>query len=504
MNALFRPLLLALALVAAAAAQPPAPDSQTESSPTTTQATQPTTTPATQPSTTPASQPTTTRAAEKTPPPVSQPVTQPASRPAESQPATAAASQPAKKDRWLAVVGGRVHTVTGPLLERATVLSKNGVITAVGQDVHVPPEAEVIDARGLYVYPGLIAAVASGIHGGGEPQDTTNVFGLNMLIALAGGITTSVTGNTAAKLTFGTTEDMLLKSNLFVDLPYSTRNPVERARLRADLERVRNYLRDVQRHEREKATNKNAKPPDKEWLKDRFEQYRKLLTREAIGITTANTAQELRAAAALAEQFGFDLVVRGAHEGWIAAPQLGRAGVRAVITAREDTPPDQRSNRPSGASIENARILQQHGVPVAVIPPTPGITLWGLAGRDLLHLNMEAAFTVRGGLSNDAAIRTITIDAARVLGIDDRVGSLEVGKDADLVVCDGDLLHYLTQVRYTVVAGRIAYDKTKDTYFAHIRPTGKLEVPQFDDVWPRRLEWPEEAPVAAPATVPAR
>jgi imidazolonepropionase-like amidohydrolase len=356
----------------------------------------------------------------------------------------------------------------------------------------LPLECKVIDAEGLEVYPGLVAASAGSIHGPGDPQDTTNVYGLNMVVALAGGITTALAESSAVKLTFGTTKDMVIRSNLYVPLNYSLHNPLDRAQLRTDLERVRTYLRDLRKYEREKVANKDAKPPAKDWIKDKFENYLKLLQREAVAVATAQTAQELRDVADLATVYGFHLVVRGAYEGWIVAPTLGRAGVRAIVTPRASEPPDDRSNRPSGASIENARILNEHGVTVAVVPPIPAITLWGLAGRDLLHLNMEAAFAVRGGLSNDDALRAITIDAARVLGVDERVGSLEVGKDADLVVCDGDLLHYMTQVRYTIVNGRVAYDKTKDTLFAHIRPTGQPAVPQFDDQWPRRLEWPRE------------
>lgn len=134
--------------------------------------------------------------------PTTEPVTQPASQPASAPTTTQAAKE---KDRFLAVTNGRVHTVTGPVLERATVLSKNGVITALGPDVALPPGCEVVDATGLDVYPGLIAAVASGIHGATNPQDTTNVYSLNMLIALAGGITTALAGNDVAKLTFGST-----------------------------------------------------------------------------------------------------------------------------------------------------------------------------------------------------------------------------------------------------------------------------------------------------------
>ncbi len=130
--------------------------------------------------------------------------------------------------------------------------------------------------------------------------------------------------------------------------------------------------------------------------------------------------------------------------------------------------------------------------PGSKVAPVVNITTWGVGGRDLLHLNMEAAFTVRGGMDNDDALRTVTIDAARVLGIEDRVGSLEVGKDADMIVCDGDILYYMTQVHYTIVNGRVAYEKKKDTLYAHIRPNRKPELAQFDDLWPRKLEWPEE------------
>jgi imidazolonepropionase-like amidohydrolase len=438
--------------------------------------------------------------------PASQPTTEPASQPVSAPTTTRAASKPTttttatttttttqaakEKDRFLAVVHGRVHTLTGPVLERATVLAKNGVITAIGRDVPLPPDCEVVDAAGLEAYPGLIAAAAGGIHGASNPQDTTNVYGLNMLIALAGGITTALSGNDVAKLTFGTPQDMVLKANAFVSLSYTTRNPLERAQLRADLERVRTYLRDLQKYEREKAAKKDAKPPDKEWLKEKYENYRKLLQHEAVALVSAQETHELRDIAELASAYDFGVVVRGAYEGWTVAPWLGRAGVRAVITPRENREPDERANRPTGSSIENARILREHGVTVAVVPQTTTITLWGLAGRDLLQLNLEAGFAVRGGLSSEDALRTITIDAARVLGVDDRVGSLEVGKDADVVVCDGDLLHYMTQVRYTIVNGRVAYDKAKETLYAHIRPTGQREVPQFDDQWPRRLEWP--------------
>lgn len=402
------------------------------------------------------------------------------------------AADEADKDRYLAVTSGRVFTVTGPVLAEATIVAKNGKILAIGQNLRLPPECEVVDAKGCFVYPGLVAAGAGGIHGGGNPADTTDVFNLNMQIALAGGITTALACDTAAKLTRGSVEDILLRGNLYVDLRYSRRRPLERALLRTDLEKVREHLRQLQQHEIDKAVDPEAKPPDAEWIKGKYQQYLKLLKREAVAVVGANSADELRDVADLAQTYGFRLVVRGAVEGWVVADVLGRAGVSAVVTPRSIVDANPRLARPNGSTIENAKILVDHGVPVAVVPETTGITTWGVAGRDLLHLNMEAGFAVRGGMSNDEALRTITIDAARILGVDDRVGSLEIGKDADIVVADGDILDYMTQVRCTIVNGRVAYDKAKTSLYAHIRPSGEVAPVEFDDQWPRALEWPEE------------
>jgi imidazolonepropionase-like amidohydrolase len=448
-------------------------------------------------------------------------------RPAETQPTTTTTSTPAtasipatagtttgtttttqaakKPDRHLAVIHGTIHTVTGPTLADATLLSKNGKIVAIGRDLPLPPECEVVDARGMHVYPGLIAVSSSGFVGGEPPDDTTDVFSLGMNLALAAGITTAVTGNTAAKLTWGSVDGLLLKRNLLHNLRYSTGAPLARAELRADLEKVRDYLRKLREYELVKDRDKSAKAPEKDWLKGKYEDYRKLLTRETIAVTNANGQEELLALADLAETYDFDLLIRGAYEGWTCAARLGRAGVRTIITPRTSVIASRLVNRPTGSTIENARLLHEHGVTVAVIPGTTGIMTWGLGGRDMQHLNLEAAFAVRGGLSNDAAIRTITIDAARVLGLDDRVGSLEVGKDADCIIVSGDLLHYMTLVHYTVVNGRLAYDKAEDSLFRHIRPEGTPAIPTFEnDSWPRRLAWPDDSAVPQPpATAPS-
>jgi hypothetical protein len=142
----------------------------------------------------------------------------------------------------------------------------------------------------------------------------------------------------------------------------------------------------------------------------------------------------------------------------------------AIITPRDRRTRSETLVRDGGSSIENAAILHRHGVQVAVIPASPGISLGGIVGRDLLHFATEAAFAIRGGLPEAAALEALTIVPARMLGIDWRVGTLEKGKDADLIVTDGDLLHYQTWVQWAIVEGKVVYDKQEEMYFAHIRP----------------------------------
>jgi len=394
--------------------------------------------------------------------------------------------KPKKNDQYFHIIGGTVHTVTGGVLRDVSILCKNGKIVEMGQGVMPPENAQSLDATRYHIYPGLVAADSGGIFGS-SPENSTNVYSLQMTLALAGGITTASTGNSAAKLTFGSTEGLLVKRDLFKSLRYSTADPKARYELRRKFEKVRQYLRDYEAYKEEKKRNDEAEEPDKEWLKGQYQTCLTLIKRNAVAKFTANNSYEILAVCDLVSTFDIDAVIVGAVEGWTVASQLARANVSVVITPRRRVNRDERLNRENGSSIENAAILHDHGVPLAIIPTNTSVTLWGLAGRDLLHLNMEAAFAVRGGLSETAALRAITIDAARLLGVDHRVGSIEIGKDADFAITDGDILHYMTHTRWTVVNGKVVYDKAKDTLFDHIRPDGKLESPPPDDYWPRHL-----------------
>ena len=413
----------------------------------------------------------------------------------EPVPEPAAAEQPAAEERppagrYLAVTGATVHTITDGTLLEATVLCKDGRILKVGREVAVPEGAEVIDARGMHVYPGLIAVNASGIAPGGQRlQDNLDPFSRNLGLALAGGLTCVQEGGVVARLSWGRLEGTLAAILPWVNLSYSTTNPSNRRRLRASLGRAREYLRQVRAHELAKARGEKdlEEPSDKGLDKNHLA----LLKGEKVARFSAHSMKDLLGICDLLEAFPMRAVIFGGREAWTVADRLGRSGAFLVIEPRSKQWPDEERNAPSGWSIENARILYEAGVPFALLPAMGGygsgqhIDLGGIAGRDLQTLPMEAAFAMRGGLPQEAALRAITLDAARILGVEDLLGSLEPGKYADLIVTDGDLLDYRTFVQWAVVDGRVVYDKQEMPWFAHIRPR---PAPRLEEVAQELLE----------------
>ena len=451
-----------------------------------------------------------------------------------------------KDAKYLAIVGGDVHTGTGAVLRGATLLARNGKIAEIGYDVFVPAGAETIDAAGLRVYPGLIALgattrlsaglgavvqpdlgedeferpdglpeirwdgllpvpVAPETHVGGpdehtplqaeeggeeeksEIEDTFDPFNSFLVLALATGITTAQQSTAAVKLKRYEIDGVLLKDRNLANVTWSLSNPTGILGTRTKFAKAAGYLREL-RAWRARG-NKDEKEPSKKGVDT---TALRVLSGEAQALFRASTREELLGIARFAQEHGFRPVIEGCEEGWTIADELGRAGATAILTPRRRLPKDEHFVRPGGASIENAAILHARGVQIAVRPDSTTVDFVGTAGRDLLALPVEAGFAVRGGLSDQAALESMTIVPARILGIEHRVGTLEKGKDCDAIVTDGDLLHYQTFVQYAVVDGKLVYDKEKEIYFAHIRPRPKKPEP------PKEEPKAEEKP-AAPA-----
>jgi imidazolonepropionase-like amidohydrolase len=183
----------------------------------------------------------------------------------------------------------------------------------------------------------------------------------------------------------------------------------------------------------------------------RLEILGRVLDREVRALVTANKVSEILAALRLQREFGLDLVLDGAAEAYLVMDEIREAGVPVIIHPTMARHFDSMEH----ATFETARRLQDAGITVAL---QSGYESYVPKTRVLLF---EAAMAAAYGMSFDNALRTITIDAARVIGQDDRVGSIERGKDGDLVLYDGDPFEYVTRVCGVVLDGRVVREECR-------------------------------------------
>ncbi len=378
-----------------------------------------------------------------------------------------------KEPERLALVGGDVHTITSASLRGATVLCEDGKITKIGYDLDLPDGTVVHDVSGLRVYPGLVA-VSSSVHGtsSSNPKESADPFSSNIVLALASGVTATGVGNHVVKLTRGELTGYEFARDVLVPITFGAGKPATKRKVREGFAKAKEYLGKLQAWEAIRSKDKEAKEPKATGVN---RSYVALLRGEKTARFRSSDAEDLQAVAALIYDYPMPAVIIGAVEGWTVAEDIGRSGAKVVVTPRAKSQPDENTSRPSGSSIRNASILDGAGVEIAVLPPNTSIDRSGLAGRDMLTYALSAAFAMRGGLGEDAALRSITLTPARILGVADRIGSLEPGKDADLLVTDGDILHYRTFVQAAFVNGKLVYDKNEETYFSHIRPIDRPE-----------------------------
>jgi imidazolonepropionase-like amidohydrolase len=408
-----------------------------------------------------------------------------------AKPAPTPVPAPEKKSVYTALVGGDVTTVTQGVMKGGTVLFKDDKIFRIGTSVDLPEGTTKIDVTGKRVLPGFVAAVAHGIGvstSQGKIADALDPFADTLRLALAGGVTTAYLesgggggglfgGGSAPpapgaviKMSYGTLDGMLVAEPSTPLLSaWMTGSPSERYDVRDNLLKARAQLEKERDFEKRRAEGKlkagetltRAAPP--------LEPYVRLLKGEITARLQAPRVDDLRRALDLINEFKFKAVLTDVVEGWTMADEIGRARAYCLVDVRTKEHAPRNSPKPAGSSIEQAAILRKAGVKFALIPPDANAGTGGIAGRNLITLPLEGALAVRGGLDEQTALEAITITAAEICGVESRVGSLEEGKDADVVVLDGDPLDYRTFVEMTFVNGKLLYEKSKSPYFSHLK-----------------------------------
>jgi imidazolonepropionase-like amidohydrolase len=276
------------------------------------------------------------------------------------------------------------------------------------------------------------------------------------------------------KMTFGDVTKMVVKESPFYHLPAgSFAGALNRHQWRETIKRARQQIKDQASADAAADAGMDfpAAGPGGAGRRNAPDEVLKLVEKKIPLRTEAYSVEQMREAIALAKELDYNLILDGVHEAWLMPGELSAAKVQVVLTPRSRRRAQPGKEDSSGSSIETSAYLEKAGVPFAVIPVGEGraggtaVSLDGVPGRDLTSLPLEAAFAVRGGCSEQTALEGLTINAARMLGLGDRLGSIEVGKDADFLILDGPPLDYRTYVNQAYVNGTLCYDRKREGIF---------------------------------------
>ena len=374
------------------------------------------------------------------------------------------------QDRAIALTDAQILTMAGDTIEGGTLLIEDGRIVAVGADVAIPADAERRSMQGRVIMPGIvdthshIGQVAGADRSGPiQPEvramDSINPLSPNIAKARAGGVTTAnvmpgsghlVSGQTFyLKLREGTTiEDVafewkdgaavggLKMANGTNSLRGEGGFPGTRAKSAALLRQTLVEAQSYCSGEREK------RDLAKETLCE-------VLSGERLVHFHTHRADDIMTVLRLKREFGFDVLIQHGTETWKIAEELARANI-PVSNITLDSPGGKLETME--LRLDNAGILERAGVLVSIHSDDPIV--------DSRMMLREAGLAVRGGMSREGALRALTINGARQMRLDDRVGSLEPGKDADFIVLSGDPLSVYTQVLETWIEGEKLFDRT--------------------------------------------
>jgi imidazolonepropionase-like amidohydrolase len=387
-----------------------------------------------------------------------------------------------------AIVGGTVYPVSGPKIEGGTVLMRDGRIVAVGRDVTIPADARRIDARGKWVTPGFInSATTLGLSEGGGPQFSggyndasargadgvaasfaawrgvnpantwiapTRQEGVTSIVVAPSG---GMVGGTAALLDLveaPSVEAMLRRAPTAMVGQFANPGSGQTgaraefwARWTALLEDVRDYAARREAYEAGATRDLAARRADLEALVP-------VVRGELPLMLSVDRASDILEALRFAADNRVRLWINGGAEAWQVATQIAAAGVPVFTGAMNNIPG---SFDALGQRQENAALLRAAGVTVVLVGNGPG----DAESYNVRNIRQEAGNAVAYGLTWDEALRAVTLTPAEVLGAAEQVGSLQVGRDANVVVWSGDPFEFASVAEQVFVRGRTFDTKSR-------------------------------------------
>ena len=381
----------------------------------------------------------------------------------------------------IALKGATIHPVSGPEIPSGTIVFDKGRITALGADVPIPQGADVIDASGKHIYPGLISANSVlGLMEVGAARATLDIEESGTInpnvraassinpdselipVARSNGILTAhvvpeggiVSGQSAViRMDGWTPEEMTVRSPaaMHVRWPDLTIDRAPRARKsgkdqQKDMDKAVKQIRETFQTARSYwQARKSATPGFKSDL--RWEALMPVFDGTLPLFVHANTVAQIEAALAWAKEAQLKIVLVGGQDAWRMAPQLKETDTPVIITLSTALP----SRRDDGydSTFSNAAKLHEAGVRFCM----------AMNGRKSeapheRNLPCEASMASAFGLSREDALKAVTLYPAQLLGIDDQLGSLQTGKAATFIITTGDPLDFPTHVEAAYIDGR--------------------------------------------------
>ncbi|HVV04981.1 MAG TPA: amidohydrolase family protein [Puia sp.] len=395
----------------------------------------------------------------------------------------------------LYITGGTIHIGNGQVIEGGTIAVDNGKIVEVGQHITVPSgsDVKVVDARGRQVYPGLILPVtdlglkeiANGVRGSNDYDElgdlnpsirsivayNTDSKIINTLKA-NGILLASVTpqggtisgSSTVVQLDAWNWEDAAYKMDgaIHVNMPSfivrprrfgrrpGTEPPTNPTKEALDkVEEIKTFFREAKAY---------LQMPSHKETNLKFEAVKGLFSKRQKLFVHGDQVKQMLVAVDFVREFGFDVVIVGGSESWLIAPLL-KANNIAVILNQEHALP----------TTEDDDVDQPYKTPAAL--QKAGVLFALNDDHDesrYRNLSFNAGTAAAYGLTKEQALQAITLNSARILGIDDRTGSLEAGKDANIVISGGDILDMRTSlIEHCFIQGREVSLDNKQTQLYH-------------------------------------
>jgi imidazolonepropionase-like amidohydrolase len=381
--------------------------------------------------------------------------------------------------RPIVIKGATIHGIDRPAIENGAVLFENGRITAVGKAVAVPEKAIEIDGTGQHVYPGLIESMTDiglrEISAVDATDDRTEYGDRNpnarswvavnpdselIPVARAGGVLVAMTaprgrwlrGQSAViNLDGWTAREMaiLAPAGLYVDWgamhPRDNDEKKRREKREEKLAELDALLDEARRY-----GEAREKIPDKTPTDLRLESLLPVIAGEQPVFAEADRQSEIESAVAYTQSQGLRLVIYGGYDAEACADLLKQFQVGVIVASTYRLP--LRRDDAYDASYTLPERLRNAGVQFAIAGAGAGSPGGAAAARNLPY---HAGCAVAYGLPHADALRAITLSAAEILGVSDRIGSITVGKDATLIIADGDILETETIVTAAYVQGRV-------------------------------------------------